>query len=62
MKTVTYDETKWQLVPIIPTGTMIGAGNDEGEWGYYESSLSGPYKGNPADIYKAMLSAAPRSP
>lgn len=28
MKTVTYDETKWVMVPIEPTQTMCEAFND----------------------------------
>lgn len=27
MKTVTYDETLWKLVPIKPTDDMVWAGN-----------------------------------
>jgi hypothetical protein len=59
MKTVTYDETKWQLVPKYPDDNMEKAG----------SKCKGPVLGETyisfvgcdvaIQVYKAMLSAAP---
>lgn len=55
MKTVTYDETKWKLVPLEPDENMIKAGLDsvmnDRPLGFaqYRTTLA----------YKAMLSAAP---
>lgn len=45
MKTITYDETKWRLVPIEPTEEMLFAA----DW---------PENGT-LDAYRAMLDAAP---
>lgn len=47
MKTVTYDETKWKLVPINADKVMRVAG--EREWRHE----------NLYRIWEAMLSAAP---
>ena len=49
MKTVTFDEEKWQLVPKEPTQDMIIAG------GY-----AGPF--STVGIYKAFIKAAPQLP
>jgi len=47
MKTITYDETKYVLVPVEPTPEMLAA-----LWAYKSDSLQ--------DCYRAMLSAAPQ--
>ena len=43
MKTVTFDETQWQLVPKEPTEGMIDAADDDafrgiGEWAISEGA------------------------
>lgn len=55
MKTVTYDETKWKLVPIEPTPKMVDATfNDD------LSALS--HNKRNKHIYCAMIKAAPPYP
>jgi len=49
MKTITYDETKWKLVPIEPTTTMVIAG--------VNAALKN--RDEPYFIFVAMLAAAP---
>lgn len=46
MKTVTFDETKWKLVPIEPTDEMIRAY-------IHQPLMSGQ------ELYKLMIAAAP---
>lgn len=56
MKTITYDDTKWKLVPIEPTRDMK-------ESGYMQLPIIGAESVGAdriTDMYKAMLSAAPR--
>ena len=53
MKTVTYDETLWQIVPIEPTDEMFMAGYNE------RSNQIRNDDESIVDVYKAMLSAAP---
>jgi hypothetical protein len=48
MRTVTYDETLWKLVPKEPSTGMINAG----ECGCMDNDVT-------VYIYHAMLSAAP---
>jgi hypothetical protein len=52
MMTITFDETKWKLVPIEPTQEMC----QHGQWKAREWP-SFPLRINP--IYKSMLAAAP---
>lgn len=47
MKTVAFDETKWQLVPIEPTQEMRNAWTDNMHEAFKVS-------------YRAMLAAAPK--
>lgn len=56
MKTVAFDETKWQLVPIEPTQEMTNHVIDE----RLEALVAGK-EHTLIDIYKAMLAAAPES-
>jgi len=62
MKTATYDESKYRLVPIYATDEMLAAGVDNGDWGYHESSLTqrSDSNGTLPDIWAAMLEAAPQ--
>ncbi|WAL81341.1 hypothetical protein OYT13_15935 [Pandoraea sp. XJJ-1] len=46
-KTVTFDASQWQLVPKVPTGDMLIAGNNKKNYGIS------------SDVYAAMLAAAP---
>lgn len=58
MKTVTYDENEWQLVPKIPTCKMDGAGEDA----YKDNGHCdcGNYAGcSMEEVYSAMLAVAP---
>lgn len=48
----------WQLVPVEPTEAMIDASDDEARCVY--DTGCGSYLDNPEDVYKAMLSAAPK--
>lgn len=50
MKTITYDETKWKLVPIEPTREQISAA--QMAW------LNDPCRLS-STLYRAMLAAAP---
>ena len=50
MKTITFDETKWKLVPIEPTKEMDRAAMRKTSQASY---------GDAIDAYSAMLSAAP---
>lgn len=58
MITVTFDETKWQVVPKEPTEVMVVAAMDRHDaepltsWGHMKAASD-------ADVYKAMLAAAP---
>lgn len=63
MKTITYDETQWTLVPVEPTEKMV-------EFAIYKrADLSdfrhghkpAPY-GETREQYRAMLAAAPTPP
>lgn len=47
-KTVTYDETKWKLVPVEPTEEMANSG-----WSLKPFVI---------DIYSAMIASAPEHP
>jgi hypothetical protein len=46
-KTVTFDASQWQLVPKVPTGEMLKAGNNKKNYGIA------------SDVYTTMLDAAP---
>ena len=50
MKTITFDETKWKLVPVELTSEMLLAVREEMGWC------------NPVGIFRKMLAAAPRRP
>lgn len=50
MKTITFDESRWKLVPIVPTPEMLRAGEDA------ENNDGKTYL-EPA--WRYMLSAAP---
>lgn len=51
MKTVTFDPTKWQLVPVEPTQKMLNSAWD-----------NMVYRTEILASYQAMLSAAPEHP
>lgn len=55
MKTVTYDETRFVLVPIEPTREML----DAGRYALLESMGSMGSRNETEDCYDAMLAAAP---
>lgn len=66
MITVTFDETKWKLVPIEPTPEMIEAAGESiyghsrdkaCEWAKEDKFESCSQVGS--DVYRAMLSVAP---
>ena len=44
MRTITFDETKWQIVPKKPTFLMIEAGGEHSDC---------------EDVYEAMLAISP---
>ena len=52
MKTVTFDENVWQLVPKVPTREMIEQGN--------AAMAYDCCSGDASDAYQAMLAAAPK--
>ncbi len=52
MKTITFDETKWKLVPVNPTSAMANAWFKEAQNAMSTNS----------DRYRAMLHAAPQAP
>ena len=52
MKTVTFDESVWQLVPKVPTREMIEQGN--------AAMAYDCCSGDASDAYQAMLSATPK--
>ena len=56
MKTITYDETTWKLVPIEPTYEMLEAGEGAIAPTYTDTPVSVPF-----DIYRARLAAAPEA-
>ena len=55
MKTITYDESKWKLVPVEPTEEMLRAGVDAA----IAQKNSRPWC---PPCYRAMLAAAPSAP
>ena len=63
MKTVTFDESVWQLVPVEPTVIMVsdGASAQKKKLDNYALSGSWPPIGHGIDAaYQAMLAAAPK--
>ena len=63
MKTVTFDESVWQLVPVEPTVAMVGNGASAQKKKLDSYALSGswPPIGHGLDAaYQAMLAAAPK--
>lgn len=64
MKTVTYDETQWKLVPVEPTEHMIDMGEDQHtcvqEDAFYADKSISEY--DCLNLYKAMLAAAYEAP
>ena len=57
MKTVTFDETKWRLVPVEPTEAMIEAAHEADDPG--DDPAATPQYGV---AWSAMLAAAPVAP
>ncbi len=54
MKTITYDENEWKLVPVEPTDKMLYAAADcIDEYAAFNSA---------AAAYREMLAAAPQPP
>lgn len=49
LRTVTYDDSKFKIVPVEPTYAQITSANDHHEGGYYL----------PVSLYKSMVAAAP---
>ena len=63
MKTVTFDESVWQLVPVEPTIIMVSDGASAQEKKLRDYALGGslPPIGHGVDAsYRAMLAAAPK--
>lgn len=60
MKTITYDETLWVLVPRQPTETMKDAGRNAPIPLLLLDSISENERLRASAIYKAMLTAAPQ--
>ena len=61
MKTITYDETTWKLVPIEPTPEMmLVAQKADHDHGDHEEWLE--YDGEDVKrVYRAMLAASPEA-
>lgn len=57
MKTITYDETKWKLVPVQPTEKMHRGGRAA-----MTAKGTVPVDGYEGATYAAMLSSAPTPP
>ena len=59
MKTVTFDETKWKLVPLEPTEAQYIEAQKMLEFSdeYCHSYFAGDF--TEGDLYKAMIAAAP---
>lgn len=64
MKSTTYDETKYVLVPVEPTEEMITAGaHANSEWLDDAAPLNERRYRDPAkSVYRDMLNAAPKAP
>lgn len=72
MKTSTYDETRWKLVPVEPTETMVVSGFESApdkhfstaeEWERYEAMSGCQQSAYRAEkCWAAMLAAAPTTP
>lgn len=72
MKTITYDETQWKLVPVEPTETMVVSGFESApdkhfstaeEWERYEAMSGCQQSAYRAEkCWAAMLAAAPTPP
>lgn len=61
MKSVTFDDDKYALVPIEPTKEMRRAAiNEQHEWMKLSLGLQGDEPA--AAIYRAMLAASPSAP
>ena len=63
MKTVTFDESVWQLVPVEPTPEMRLAGVAAQSEKLKRYALAGsfpPIDHGMPDAYRAMLAAAPK--
>ena len=63
MKTVTFDESVWQLVPVEPTIIMVSDGASAQKKKLRDYALGGslPPIGHGIDAaYRAMLTAAPK--
>lgn len=54
MKTITFDETKFKLVPIVETNAMYHAGYER-----INEALETGTVATCGDVYRAMLEAAP---
>jgi len=57
MKTITYDDTKYKLVPVKPTPEMAAAGTDDLRLRGYDRALIVAA----IECYRSMLSAAPEA-
>lgn len=57
MKTITYDDTKYKLVPVKPTPEMVTAGTDDLRLRGYDRALIVAA----IECYRSMLSAAPEA-
>lgn len=57
MKTITYDDTKYKLVPVKPTPEMATAGTDDLRLRGYDRALIVAA----IECYRSMLSAAPEA-
>ena len=64
MQTVTYDETKWKLVPVEPTSEMLKAGgHSNSEWLNDNAPIGESWYAMPMpSVYSAILAAAPQPP
>lgn len=64
MKTITFDETKWKLVPVEPTEEMVNAGNkarlyrEDGDLSVISVLNARTY--NTKQAWAAQLAAAPQ--
>ena len=62
MKTITFDETKWKLVPVEPTPEMKAAGINIEGYSEVSDSIGALTWAEVDAIYRAMLAATPAAP
>jgi hypothetical protein len=61
LKTITFDETAWQLSPLEPTDRMLSAGDAERPVNWHRQSTPEVGRDVCAAVYRAMMGQAPRT-